>query len=205
MLRALFFLARRGFKIDIITTDAKSKHNALVVGHNLWENFALFLFSRGRIERLLYLLELSGASHKGKTLCVGPKNEGELMLFRSHGFTDVIGIDLFSYCPSILVMDVHSTTFPDSTFDTINCGWVLPYLYDLPKAIREISRIAKPGAVIACGLTPPPPGSKIAPYQGVITNTDEILHLFGANVEHVFFRDDVDKTQKQELVLRLKK
>src|SRR3989344_9464990 len=136
LLRALFFLARRRFHITVLE-DAGTGHLKQVVYNQLWEDFNAFHFCRARVEMLLNLLLLTPANRRGKTLCIGPRNEGEILLFRGW-FSDVVGIDLFSYTPSILVMDAHHMTFPDCMFDTINCGWVLTYVYDLPQVVREI-------------------------------------------------------------------
>lgn len=204
ILRLFYFLLKRGLAFDVIRINERTKHNEEVVRHNLWNNFNIFNFSRSRIERLLYLLELSGARKKGKTLSIGPKNEGEILLFKAHDFTDVIGIDLFTYCPSILVMDFQDMTFPDNTFDTINCGWVLLYAYDLPKAIKEITRVSKNGALVACAFTVPPKLNDMK-ARGVVTDAKEVLSLFGEHVGHVYFRDDDPTAKKITLVFQLKK
>ena len=202
-LRAIYFLARRGFVFDVIPVTEQSKHNVNVIDHNFWNKFDVFRFSR-RAESLLYLLLSAHANKDGKTLSIGPKNEGELLLFRAHGFKDVVGIDLFTYSPSILIMDLHEMTFPDNTFDTINCAWVLRYAYDLPKAIKEIARVAKPGALIACSLTYT---DVVGHSTGTVCDVASVLSLFGEQVGHVFWRDDVDHTpgRKTRLVFQLKK
>ncbi|GEM_PF-1112242 len=206
--RAFYFLLCRGFKLDIIQISEGTTHNAHVIEHNLWANLNLFHFSRARVEHLLYLLALVPANLSGRTLCIGPRNEGETLLFRRHGFKDVIGIDLFTYSPDILLMDVHSMSFPDNTFDTINCGWVLTYCYDVSKAAREIIRVSKDGALIACSFTVPRrtdsvPSQGAAMEQGV----NGILALFGDSVKHVFWRDDDVQTpgSKIHLIFRIKK
>lgn len=202
-LRAVYFMIKRGFVFDVIHIGEKSKHNVEVIDHNFWYAFNIFRFSR-RAESLLYLLLSAEANKRGKTLCIGPKNEGELLLFRAHGFKDVVGIDLFTYSPSIFLMDLHHMDFPDNTFDTINCGWVLRYAYDLPQAIREIIRVSKPGALFACSITF---SYEVSPPTGTVCDIEGILSLFGDHVEHVFWRDDIDQINrpKTKLVLQLKK
>lgn len=209
LLRAAYLLARRGFRITTIDNVDETGNLKHVIDHNLWANFNIFHFCRARVERLMYLLILSRANLKGKTLSIGPRNEGEILLFYQHGFKDVVGIDLFTYSPRILVMDVHNMTFPDNTFDTINCGWVFCYVYDLPKVIREIVRVSKDGAVIACSYTMPEAVNH-SPAEGTDMAENDIariLDLFQPHVDHVFFRDDVVSSphSKQHLVFRLKK
>ena len=157
---------------------------------------------------LLNLLLLTPANRRGKTLCIGPRNEGEILLFRGW-FSDVVGIDLFSYTPSILVMDAHHMTFSDGTFDTINCGWVLTYVYDLPQVVREIVRVAKHGALVSCAYTVPD-ASDSAPSNGTDMSRNtitKILELFGANAGHVYWRDDVGMVHgtKHHLVFQINK
>ena len=151
--RALYFLAKRGFRIEEIAITSDTALNTDVIQHNLWNQLKLFQFSRGRVETLLYPLKsIFAVKPEGKTLCIGPKNEGENLLLEAHGFRDVIGIDLFTYSPKILLMDVHRMTFPDNTFDTIICGWMITYCYDVKQAIKEIVRVAKDGALIVCSF-----------------------------------------------------
>ena len=157
----------------------------------------------------MYLLLLAGAKQHGKTLCIGPRNEGEILLLYQHGFKDVVGIDLFTYSPHIFIMDTHHMTFADNTFDTINCGWVFAYVYDLPRAIREIVRVSKHGALIACSYTVPQ-ATDHAPGEGTnmsVHSVAKILELFAPHVDHVYWRDDSAHTprSKHHLVFRIRK
>ncbi len=193
MVRAFYFLAKKGFKFQQIDIQQSSRHNSLVIAHNLWADLNVFNFSRQRIEFLIYILRIVPANFDGKTLSIGPKNEGELILLAMHGFAseNIIGIDLFSYSPKILVMDVHCMNFPDNSFDTITCGWMLTYCYDIEKAIREIIRVAKNGALVACGFSIPPPVeqsdaiNKVSRLRGGV---NELLHLFGNAVHIIYWR-----------------
>lgn len=206
LVRLFYFLTKRGFKVDVFQAEKEGKHIQAVVDHNLWELFNIFAFSRGRIERMMYLLELSGAKYKGKTLCIGPRNEGEILLFQRHGFKDVVGIDLFSYCPSILLMDVHHMTFSDNAFDTIYLGASLPYFSDMKQAVNEIVRVARPGARVACSLKVQDLG-ELDPFVGNEVTLKEALGLFGEHVAHVYFRDDAEYRpgSKHQLVFEIKK
>lgn len=82
-------------------------------------------------------------------LCLGPRSNFELEIFRKKGFFNVVGIDLFSESPDILVMDMHRITFPDNRFDIIYCCHALEHAYDAHKAVSEIIRVARDGALIA--------------------------------------------------------
>ena len=81
-------------------------------------------------------------------LCVGCRNTAEIDYFRNKG-ARVVGIDLFSESPEILVMDMHRMTFPDDRFDIIYASHSLEHAYDVHKVVLEIIRVARPGALVA--------------------------------------------------------
>lgn len=211
MLRALYFLVKRRFRIDEMNFSGVNEHNEYVIQHNLWNNLKLFQFSRGRVEALLYpLMSVPGMKKDGKTLCIGPKNEGEMLLMEAHGFRDVIGIDLFTYSPKIFLMDMHEMRFSDNTFDTIMSGAVIRYSYDAKKAVREMIRVAKDGAmlIVSFGLFPPEDELDFcqSPLSGGIK---ELLSLFGEAVDHVYWWNEGQLPGKKSkicsVIFRLKK
>jgi ubiquinone/menaquinone biosynthesis C-methylase UbiE len=51
----------------------------------------------------------------------------------------------------VVKSDVHATPFPDNSFDLIVSRGSVFFWNDLPGALREISRILKPGGIIFCG------------------------------------------------------
>ncbi|WP_298816625.1 bifunctional demethylmenaquinone methyltransferase/2-methoxy-6-polyprenyl-1,4-benzoquinol methylase UbiE [Chloroflexus sp.] len=46
--------------------------------------------------------------------------------------------------------DALQLPFPDNTFDSITTGFVLRNVTDIPTALREMYRVARPGAMMAC-------------------------------------------------------
>lgn len=82
-------------------------------------------------------------------LCIGCRNTAEINYFKSQGANKVIGIDLFSSSPDITIMDMHKMTFPDNNFDIIYSAHSLEHSYDVGKVVREIIRVASPGALVA--------------------------------------------------------
>jgi SAM-dependent methyltransferase len=80
-------------------------------------------------------------------LCVGCRNAIELDLFRAAGVGDVVGIDLVSQRPDILVMDMHDMTFEDDTFDAVYASHSLEHAYDTRKVVGELARVGRPDAV----------------------------------------------------------
>ncbi len=212
--RAIFYFTISGFKFKQIEITEGNKHNMAVVAHNLWENLAVFNFGRGRVEFMLWPLRLvPTVKLNGKTLCIGPKNEGELLCYWAHGFKfkNITGVDLFSYSPKIKVMDLHDLKFADDSFDTISCGWVLKYCYDLKKAISEIVRVSKAGALITIGFT-------VESAQSMKDNDwvadqipggmAQVLEIFGKHVGQIYWKsEDLNKDGRGKscVVFRIKK
>ena len=88
-------------------------------------------------------------SPEARVLCVGCRNGIELDEFRARGFSDVVGIDLFSQRDDILVMDMHGMTFPDDSFDVVYSSHSLEHAYDVETVVRELARVGKGGGVVA--------------------------------------------------------
>jgi SAM-dependent methyltransferase len=86
---------------------------------------------------------------EARVLCVGCRNGVELDEFRARGFGDVVGIDLFSQRPDILVMDMHRMTFPNDSFDVVFASHALEHSYDVETVVEEIGRVGGDGAVVA--------------------------------------------------------
>lgn len=95
------------------------------------------------------LIELGAPAQDAAVLCIGPRNALELEYFKSKGLSNVVGIDLFSESPDILVMDMHRMTFPDDHFDIIYASHSLEHAYDVKKVVDEIIRVARPNTLVA--------------------------------------------------------
>lgn len=93
-------------------------------------------------------------NQEGHTLIIGPRNEHDLLLFTGLGgsWSKVRGVDLISYSPKIDLGDMHNLPYPDDYFDTVLCGWTLSYSTHPEVAIREITRVLKPGGMLAIGV-----------------------------------------------------
>jgi SAM-dependent methyltransferase len=85
----------------------------------------------------------------GPVLCVGCRNGLELDRFRARGFQDVVGIDVFSQRPDIIVMDMHELSFAADTFEVVYASHSLEHSYDAERVAGEIARVARDGAVVA--------------------------------------------------------
>ena len=69
----------------------------------------------GARELVRRVVELGSLSESSSVLCVGCRNTIELDLFASAGVGDVVGIDLVSQRPDVLVMDMHDMNFDGRT------------------------------------------------------------------------------------------
>jgi SAM-dependent methyltransferase len=76
-------------------------------------------------------------------LCVGVRNSAEMDYFKAKGAKNVIGIDLFSIHPDILIMDMHTMTFQNSLFDMVYSSHSLEHAYDLKKVTNEFLRVLR--------------------------------------------------------------
>jgi SAM-dependent methyltransferase len=94
------------------------------------------------------VVELGQLSSASAVLCVGCRNEVELDLFKAAGVGRVVGIDLVSPGPDILVMDMHDMRFDDDVFDAVYASHSLEHAYDVGTVVREIARVGRPGAVV---------------------------------------------------------
>ena len=107
------------------------------------------------------VMELGGLSAASSVLCVGCRNTVELDLFKDAGVGDVVGIDLVSQSPEILVMDMHDLELPDDRFDAVYASHSLEHAYDVPTVVSEIERVGRSGAVVGVEV-PLGPGASAA-------------------------------------------
>jgi SAM-dependent methyltransferase len=82
-------------------------------------------------------------------LCIGSRNSCELEGFTNRGAVNVVGIDLFSDEPGILVMDMHELKFPPDHFDVVYACHSLEHAYDGARVAGEMVRVARDRALIA--------------------------------------------------------
>jgi SAM-dependent methyltransferase len=172
-----------------------------------------WIINRARTERLMSIVEAIQGLDRGRAriLVVGPRNEAELLLLRTHGFAgrNIEAIDLFTYCPTIKLMDMHDLGYPDNSFDAVYSSFVITYSDDIPKALAETVRVAKDRAVIIFGFQHLAPDATnklgVNRLQG---GTQELLGLFGNSVGHVYWTDDLDQPDCSRIctvVFRLRK
>jgi SAM-dependent methyltransferase len=127
-------------------------------------------------------------SSGGTVLCVGCRNGLELDRFRAQGFEDVVGIDVFSDRPDVLVMDMHEMSFEDASFDVIYASHSLEHSYDIDRVVREIERVARDGAVV--GIEVPVRTQRSAADRVVFSGIDELRGIFEPRVEQELLAEE---------------
>lgn len=140
-----------------------------------------------------------------KVLAVGCRFETELLYLLGYGFRDVRGLDLISYSPWIDVGNMHEMPYRDGAWDVVLLGWVLSYSESPERAVQEVIRVAKNGAVIAVAVSYYPAwqldeaerrGTMIGKKERIQT-VDAILRLFDGNVERVYFSHDAPARDRE--------
>ena len=134
---------------------------------------------------------------QSKILVIGPRTESDLLRLIGAGFTNVIGLDLISYSPRIILGDMHDMPFDDSSFDVVICGWTLSYSTRPTRVAEEILRVATSSALIAIGvqysnLADKPVDCLLDLEDDVdrINSVSQILQLFGSHISNVYFSHD---------------
>jgi SAM-dependent methyltransferase len=128
----------------------------LTVKHNLSAfNFKRAAFGcEGRMELLIYPLVSYFRNNREsvKILVVGCRSEDDILWLKAYGFTNTVGLDLFSYSKHILIGDIHNTGFPEKTYDVVLLGWMISYSKDPLTVFKECNRILKDGGLLGVGL-----------------------------------------------------
>lgn len=172
-----------------------------------------WIINRSRTERMISTVgAIQGFERSlSRILVIGPRNEAELLLLRAYGFRNVNieAIDLFTYCPTIKLMDMHQLSYANDTFDAVYSSFVITYSDDIPRAVAETVRVAKDGAIIIFGFqhlsTSAVNKLGVNRLQG---GTQELLELFGASVQHIYWADNFNQPDGSRictLIFRLKK
>jgi len=193
-----FYFTKIKRSIKILESKDAIDHT---VKHNLK---SLNVFGGERMNKIIKpIAVLENVPKNAKILVIGPRNEDDILNLVGNGFSskNIIGLDLISYSPLIEVGDMHQTRFQDSYFDVIICGWTLSYSNKPEKFAQEAVRILKNKGVIGIGVeySTLTDEQSMAVHGGYhlkpeglerINSTQQILNLFGGNVDTVFFNHD---------------
>jgi len=106
-----------------------------LMNNKIYNNFLDIGFGSG-----IFLPELASRSEK-------------LTAIDKHDHVEIVKkiIESKNISANLLKADILNLPFPDNTFDGILCLSVLEFIKDIPKAVKEIKRVAKPNAKIIIG------------------------------------------------------
>lgn len=137
-----------------------------------------------RAERYYQIISLPPRDmSKENILIIGGKNVVELFIAWLYGFKwgNIIGIDLFSLHPKIIIMDMENMSFPNESFDNVTMANVYGYQLDPEKCIAEISRILRPGGKL-CFNSSYSPNSILPVYRIKANKMIEIFKKYNFEI-----------------------
>lgn len=131
-------------------------------------------------------------------LCVGARYGIEMLAMREMGFSPskVVGIDLYPRAADVRRADMHRLPFADASFDVVYSHHTLDHSLDPKKALAEMARVSRPGAVWVFTV----PFDDFGPEEAVdFDSPDEVqrylLRAKGRGAK-VLYRQDVIRTAK---------
>ena len=156
---------------------------------------------------LMSIDRISSRIGKIKVLVIGPKLESEILSIRSYGIPkkNIDAIDLISYSPWVKSGDMHNLPYEKCTFDVIISGWVIAYSDNKQRAVDEMVRVAKDGAIIGIGVGYTPSSNKeIIEKRGYLISSEEripnnqfLFNLFKDRIDKIYFKHDIDDNRKE--------
>lgn len=202
----LRFLILSKYRLKVFSSKFSIKNT---VSHNLLALKRLIVdFSMIRMDKLIYsVVAVEVVNKKSNVLVIGPRTESDILKLHGLGFQNVIGLDLISYSPYIVLGDMHDIPFPDNHFDVVIMGWAITYSNNPKLVASEITRVSKDGAVVGIGIDHISFGDNdhlnlidsrltekgsinLTPKKDRINNNQEIISLFGKNLGHIYFNND---------------
>ena len=147
--RYLYYAKLRGM---FRTLDVE-KMDPVTIRHNLKSIVPLMSSRRSHIFiRPLSVIE--NVHENSMILVIGPRTEGELLLFVAYGFNPktIRGLDIITYSPWVDTADMHKMPYADSSWDVLVSGMVISYSADPAQAAREMIRVIKHGGIIAIAV-----------------------------------------------------
>lgn len=194
-----FWFYLRGVPRQQLVFDRGEPHIAKnVIPHNLDQ---LWSINSDRTEKLMNIFKsIQGLDlKKMRVLCVGPRNEAELLLLSLYGFNlkNIVAIDLFSYSPWIRLMDMHQLQFGDNEFDVVYLSYVLTYSDKIERACREILRVLRPGGFAALSFEHfSGKGVNLFGLNNLNGGLTELFGHFGDSIKHVYWQEQVPRGER---------
>lgn len=130
-----------------------------------------------------------------RVLCVGCRNVSELNYLKTKGAKCVNGIDLFSECKDIVVMDMHDMKFSDNEYDLIFSAHSLEHAHSISKAVNEMLRVVKDDGYIAIEVPVKyqTGGADIVDFD----NLENLHETFGPHIaEHVWSETNISRGEE---------
>ena len=199
-----YFVLRVVLRRNRVFSGREQKH----LGRRTFEhNYGALRHSVTTVDRMHHLLRpvtaiASVATNLPtlRTLSIGPRAEGELLLIAGYGFTwnNIHALDLFSYSPRIDVGDMHDMPYEDSSFDIVFSGWSLAYSDDRPRALREIIRVLKDGGIVAFGQGHSRTGELSVGGSHKSNAFDEIFAPIKDHIDTVYFRHEITPEMREK-------
>lgn len=190
----LEFRIRAWYYLTFSKTEEIKNNNIEGFDHNRKQLLGFLEGHRNRTERLINILRtIQGFSLKrSKLLCVGPRNEAEVLLLRKYGFKskNIHSIDLFSYSPSIKVMDMNSLDFPDNYFDVYYSSAVIKYSPDIDLTVSESLRVTKPGGLMAFCFTFGTVTDLVPDGSAFPGGLKDLFKLYDENIEWIYWQEE---------------
>ena len=141
--------------------------------------------SRELINKIADTVEIGGLD----VLCVGCRNLHEIKYLRDKSAKKVVGIDLYSEDSDISVMDMHSMSFNDNSFDLVYSSHSLEHALDTLKAVSEFVRVVRDGGFIVIEVP--------VNYK---TRGADIVDFVSLGKLHNYFKDNLNKIVWSESV-----
>lgn len=192
--------------------DAIQNANTSGFTHNFKQMLDFSWGHRNRTERIMNALKIIGGwdFQKSRILCVGPRNESEVLLLRGHGFhkSHIEAIDLFSYSPCIRVMDMNNLDYADDHFDIYYSSAVIKYSPDILRTVSEAIRVTRGGGLMVFGFMYGMKSDIVPEGSGLEAGVRELLDLFEAHVDHIYWHDEyvvAEDDVRAAVIFRLRK
>jgi SAM-dependent methyltransferase len=197
-LSRVIFPLRFRFRAFYLLTFKKvqEKKNANLEGfdHNRKQLLGFLEGHRNRTESLINILRsVQGYDFKNmRLLCVGPRNEAEVMLLHGYGFkkTNVEAIDLFSYSPYISVMDMNNLQYPNDSFDIYYSSAVIKYSSDVHKTVSESLRVTKTGGLMAFCFTFGVKSDLVPSGAEFYNGLKDLFKLYDKYIETIYWQEE---------------
>jgi hypothetical protein len=173
-----FFFLKRIYGIKQIES---SKNIQGSNAHNLkaYEHIEIDILMK-RFDRMLFsVLAIERVSDDSNILIIGNRTESDIFKLNSYGFKKITAIDLITYSPKVTLMDAHSMSFQDNSFDIVLLPYVLPYTKNPRLLSSEIIRVTKNNGIVSIAID----------YEKTkdIKSIEDIKNLFSGCINNINF------------------